>query len=292
MDRRDFFVSTAFALGATSFFTKPKFKVSLAEWSFHRAIRSGAMDHLDLPRVARRDFDLRAVEYVNTFFKDKAGDRAYLREMNRRADDAGVYQHLIMIDAEGSLGDPDLSKRDLAVSNHKRWMDAAKELGCATIRVNAESEGTPEQQMERVAEGWHRLCEYGDDVDINVIVENHEGISCNAAWLAALTRKVNHRRCGTLPDFGNFDLGNGKRYDAYRGVAELMPYAKAVSVKSHDFDAAGNETTKDYRRLMTIVRAAGYRGWLGVEYEGDRLGEKEGVAATLRLLKTVENEID
>jgi sugar phosphate isomerase/epimerase len=260
--------------------TAPPFRISLAQWSLHRALFAKEVDHLDFALIARRDFGIEAVEYVNTFFKDRARDQAYLREMSRRADGEGVYQHLIMCDGEGRLGDPDAGKRADAVENHRKWLDAARALGCATIRVNAASEGSYEHQLELAADGLRRLTELADPMGLNVIVENHGGLSSNGQWLAGVMKAVAHPRCGTLPDFGNF-----YEYDRYRGVAELMPFAKAVSAKSHDFDARGEETTSDYRRLLRIVYDAGYRGWIGIEYEGTGLPERAGIAATLRLLQ-------
>ncbi|MFO7261102.1 MAG: sugar phosphate isomerase/epimerase family protein [bacterium] len=269
----------------------PWFRISLAQWSLHRTIRAGELDHLDFVRVARQEFGIEAVEYVNTFFKDKAKDAAYLAEMNRRADGEGVYQHLIMCDGEGRLGAPDEAERKKAVENHYKWVDAAKTLDCAMIRVNAASEGTWEEQAKLAADGLRRLCEYGDQVGIDIVVENHGGLSSNAAWLAQVMRLVDHPRCGTLPDFGNFRISETETYDKYRGVQELMPFAKAVSAKSHDFDEEGNETDKDYRRLMRIVLEAGYRGWVGIEYEGRRLPEREGIRLTKQLLERVRDEL-
>ena len=269
----------------------PPFKISLAEWSLHRELRAQQLDHLDFARITRERYAIDAVEYVNGFFKDRATDNSYLRAMNQRAADHGVVQHLIMCDGEGRLGDPDETKRIEAVHNHHKWIDAARELGCITIRVNAASEGSWDEQARLAADGLHRLCEYGQQAGINVIVENHGGLSSNGQWLSSVIRMVNHPRCGTLPDFGNFNLGGGQTYDKYQGIAELMPFAKAVSAKSHDFDAAGNETDKDYRRLLKTVVDAGYRSWVGIEYEGERLSEHEGIRATLELLKTIQAEM-
>lgn len=267
------------------------FRISLAQWSLHRALGAGEVDNLDFARIAREDFGISAIEYVNTFFKDKATDAAYLAEMNQRAADQDVFQHLIMCDGEGRIGDPDEKARLQAVQNHHRWVDAAKTLGCITIRVNAASEGTWDEQAKLAADGLHRLCEYGDQVGINVIVENHGGLSSNGKWLTHVMRLVNHPRCGTLPDFGNFNLGDGETYDRYLGVAELMQFAKAVSAKSHDFDDQGNETTKDYRRLMRIVTDAGFHSWVGIEYEGSRLPERDGIRLTKQLLERVRSEM-
>ena len=267
------------------------YKISLAQWSLNRTINARQLNHLDFAQVARREFDIDAIEYVNTFFFDKARDKSYLADMNKRAADHGVYQHLIMCDREGRLGDPDEKARLLSVENHYKWVDAARELGCATIRVNAASAGSFEEQQKLAADGLRRLSEYGDRVGINVIVENHGGLSSNGQWLAGVMKLVNHPRCGTLPDFGNFNIGNGQTYDKYQGVTELMPFAKAVSAKSHEFDANGNETDKDYRRLMKIVTDAGFHSWVGIEYEGRTMPEREGIAATLRLLKKVREEM-
>lgn len=263
----------------------PLFKISLAEWSLHRTLWAGDLDNLDFPVVARRDYDLDGVEYVNQFFKDKATDPGYLRELKARADDQGVRNVLIMCDGEGALGDPDPAARTTAVENHYRWVDAARYLGCHSIRVNARSEGTPEQQHELAVDGLRRLTEFAAERQINVIVENHGGLSSNGKWLAGVIAAVDHPNCGTLPDFGNFRVSDDEWYDRYLGVRELMPFAKGVSAKSHDFDEEGNERNTDYVRMLRIVLDAGYRGYIGIEYEGDGLSEPEGIRATKALLE-------
>jgi sugar phosphate isomerase/epimerase len=270
---------------------EPLFRISLAEWSLHRALRAGELDHLDFARVAVQDYGCEGLEYVNTFFFDKAEDQAYLAEMKMRAEDLGVPSLLIMCDSEGRLGDPDEAARTRAVENHYKWLAAAEYLGCHSIRVNAASEGSYEEQQQLAADGLRRLCEQGDRHGLNVIVENHGGLSSNGAWLTGVMQLVDHPRCGTLPDFGNFDIRRELSYDIYEGVAELMPYAKAVSAKSHDFDEQGNETEKDYERLMRIVLDAGYRGYVGVEYEGQNLPEPEGIIATRELLERVREQL-
>lgn len=270
---------------------KPVFKISLAQWSLNRMLFGGTLDALEFPSFAQRKFGIGAVEYVNSFFKDKARDRAYLDALKKGAEDAGVKSLLIMVDGEGALGDPDDATRTTAIGNHHQWVEAATFLGCHSIRVNASSSGTPDQQRGLVADGLRRLTEFADQHEMNVLVENHGGLSSNGAWLASVIRKVDHPRCGTLPDFGNFRIEGEQWYDRYQGVAELMPFAKAVSAKSNDFDEAGNETHTDYRRMMKIVLDAGYRGYVGVEYEGEKLSEIEGVVATKRLLERVGDEL-
>ena len=251
------------------------------------------LDHLDFPKTAKQDYGIDAIELVNQFFKTKARDTAYLADFKRRADNEGVKILLIMCDGEGSLGDPDEARRTRAVENHHQWADAAKFLGCHSIRVNADAKGVGsfEEQQKRAADGLRRLSQYCSTLGVNCIVENHGGLSSNGQWLAGVMKLVNLPNCGTLPDFGNFGLGDGKEYDRYLGVTELMPFAKAVSAKSHDFDAQGNCVETDYRRMMTIVRDAGYRGYVGIEYEGDTLSEPEGIRATKALLETVGREL-
>jgi sugar phosphate isomerase/epimerase len=284
---------------------EPLFRISLAEWSLHRALAAGTLDHRDFPRIARQDFGISAVEYVNTFFLDRGAprptggptfrgrgqDRPYLRELRRRADDAGVRSLLIMCDGEGAIGDSDAAARRRSVENHYKWVEAARTLGCHSIRVNAQSSGTPDEQRALAADGLRRLTEFAAERGIHVLVENHGGLSSNGAWLASVIRAVDHPGCGTLPDFGNFQTAPGQWYDRYQGVAELMPYARAVSAKSHDFDAAGNETGTDFLRMLRIVTTAGYRGHVGIEYEGSRLSEPAGIRATLALLERVRDQL-
>ncbi len=268
------------------------FSISLAEWSLHRTLRAGELDNLDFPVVARNDYGLSGIEYVNQFFKDRAKDRAYLSELKTRCDDNGVTSLLIMCDGEGALGDPDDAARATAVENHHRWVEAARYLGCHSIRVNAQSRGTAEEQRALAADGLRRLTEFAAGLDMNVIVENHGGLSSNGEWLVSVMRTVDHPRCGTLPDFGNFRVAEDEWYDRYQGVAELMPFAKAVSAKSHDFDSDGNESNTDYRRVMRIVLDAGYRGHVGIEYEGSGLSEPDGIRATKTLLEQVRTELE
>ena len=305
MDRRRFLARAAGALVALGFARReghalwprpllpgPAYRISLAQWSLHRTLRASELDPLDFPVFARERFGLDAVEYVNAFFADRAHDHMYLDELRRRADGAGVRSLLVMVDGEGRLGDPDPDARTRAVERHRPWVDAAVRLGCHSIRVNAASEGTRQEAAALVADGLARLTDYAAVVGLNVIVENRGGLSSDGTWLAGVIRRVDHPRCGTLPDFGNFTLADGSRYDPYRGVAELMPFARAVSAKSYDFDEHGNETSIEYRRMMEIVVDAGYAGYVGIEYEGDRLPEVEGIEATRDLLASVRDAIE
>ena len=270
---------------------KPLFQISLAQWSLHKTLFAKQLDNLDFARTAKQDYGIDAVEYVNQFFKDKARDKTYLGEMLKRTNDLGVENRLIMCDGEGDLGDADPAKRQQAVENHYKWVEAARFLGCQLIRVNAASRGSYEEQQELAAEGLRKLTEFAATHKIAVIVENHGGLSSNGQWLLGVMKLVNHPNCGTLPDFGNFRISASEEYDRYKGVAELMPYAKAVSAKSHDFDAQGNETQIDYRRMVKLVLDAGYRSFFGIEYEGNKLSEPEGIRATKKLLEQIRAEM-
>ncbi|HEY1172623.1 MAG TPA: sugar phosphate isomerase/epimerase family protein [Verrucomicrobiae bacterium] len=275
---------------------KPWFEISLAEWSLHKAILTKReLTNLDFPKVTRREFKLGAVEYVNQMFMDKAKDTAYLTELKNICNGEGVRSVLIMCDREGNLGDPDAKKRQTAVENHYKWADAAKFLGCHSIRVNAATGniGSFEEQQKRAADGLRKLTEFTSKIGINTIVENHGGLSSNGAWLSGVMKLVAHPNCGTLPDFGNFyiDRIKNEQYDRYQGVTELMPFAKGASAKTNNFDAQGNERHTDYRRMLKIVKDAGYRGYVGVEYEGVEISEFEGIRKTIALLETVRAEL-
>ena len=281
------------------------FEISLAQWSLHRSLYSGKLDNLDFAKISKENFGIDAIEYVNSFFFEKAEDKSYLREMKNRADDYGVKSLLIMCDNEGSLGDPDNQKRQKAVENHYKWHEAAKYLGCHSIRVNAylteslhglevgdyTKTGSYENQVSLAADGLRKLTEFGANLGINTIVENHGGLSSDGAWLASVMKAVDHPMCGTLPDFGNFRIEGDRWYDRYKGVKELMPFSKAVSAKSHDFDSNGNETQTDFFRMMDIVIDAGYSGYVGIEYEGSGMDEMSGIKATKDLLERVKSGV-
>ncbi len=295
MNRRKFIVSSsAVAVGAmltnpvwaAAANKKSPFKISLAEWSFHRALFANEMTNLDFPVVAKT-MGFEGVEYVNQFFMDKAKDKKYLAELKKITKNEGVKNVLIMCDSEGMTGDPDDADRTKTVENHKKWIDAAAFLGCHSIRVNARSKGEYKEQQKLAADGLRRICEYGDSQKINVIVENHGGLSSNADWLIGVLKMVGHKRIGTLPDFGNFVINRetGEEYDRYKGVEMMMPWAKGVSGKSHAFDAEGNESQIDFYRMMKIIKDSGFEGFIDVEYEGSELSEKDGTIATKKLLE-------
>lgn len=277
------------------------FDISLAQWSLNKAFFDQSLNPLDFPAVARTSFDIGAVEYVNQFFMDKSRDSAFIRGLKQRADDHGVKSLLIMIDGEGDLAAADEKRRKQSVGNHHKWVAMAAELGCHSVRVNLHGSGS--------AEDWHRasvaslleLAEFSKPMGIKILVENHGGFSSHGAKLAAVLKAADNPYCGAMPDFGNFcyereagDLWDSpcvKQYDLYQGVADLMPYAGAVSAKTFSFDAEGNEPNIDFLRIFKLVKAAGYRGYVGIEYEGHDLPAAEGIRATKALLERVRKEL-
>lgn len=306
--RRDFLKKASLASMALTLFPNPfsavarsaaeqPFKISLAEWSVNRLIFSGQLDHLDFPLETKKH-GIHAVEYVNQFFMDKAKDKAYLSEMNTRCQNEGIEQVLIMCDREGMLGAKSEADRQQTVENHKKWVEAAKFLGCHSIRINAYTEvpwssdpNLATEAMKLCAEGMRPLCEFAHDFGIDVLIENHGGYSSDGKWLAGMLKMVDHPRAGSLPDFGNFVIqskdGNTISYDSYRGVDELMPLAKGVSLKPYVYDDAGNRSPLDYERMMRLVLSYGYHGHVGIEH-GDREREWESIVEIKAILEDLQ----
>ena len=269
------------------------FEIGLAQWSLNKSLKSGKIDNLDFARIAREKFDIGVVEYVNQFFINKAKNKKYLSEMLNISEDNGIVNNLIMIDSEGNLGDTNKRKRLKAINNHKKWVEAAKFIGCSHIRVNAAGNGTEEEVSKNASESLAVLGEFSEDFGINVIVENHGGYSSNAKWLVKVIENTNRKNIGTLPDFGNFCIrratenssGCAEEYDRYLGVKELFPYAMSVSAKSNDFDSDGNCIETDFSRMMSIIKNSEYRGYISIEYEGSSYSELEGIKLTKSLLE-------
>ncbi len=282
----------------------PFFKLSLAQWSLHKAMRDDKkIDPLDFAEKAK-EFGFEGVEYVSQLYTkpiEKMGMDSVLIVLKANSEKFGMHNVLIMVDGEGNMASSNNEERGKAIANHYKWVDAAKFLGCHSIRVNAHGEGTAEEVALAAIDGLTRLSEYAEKQGINVLVENHGGYTSNGAWLADVMKRINRPNCGTLPDFGNFcqTIGYGSvndpnckdPYDIYKGLKELMPYAKAVSAKSYDFDENGNQPKIDYLKMMKIVKEAGYTGFVGVEYEGSNKSEIEGIALTRDLLLKVGKQL-
>ena len=277
-----------------------KNKISLAQWSMNRSFFSGKKDAHDFA-VYAGNMGFAGVEFVNQFYFDQLKNgttssknvSSLAKTLNLRAKDNNITNVLIMVDLEGNLADSSSKEIKTAIEQHKKWVELAAEIGCHSIRVNLSGEKDPKRWIDKSVEGLTGLCGFAKTMGINIIVENHGGLSSNGSLLAQVMKKTNLDNCGTLPDFGNFCIAHSwgndptceEWYDMYKGVAELIPYAKSVSAKSYDFDDNGNETKIDYAKMMKIVKQNNYDGYIGVEYEGSRLGEKEGILATKNLIQ-------
>jgi sugar phosphate isomerase/epimerase len=280
---------------------KYDFKISLAEWSLHKALFSGSISNLDFPEVAKKQYGFEAVEYVNQFFKDKAKDSTYLKQLDQRCKDNGVKSVLIMIDGEGPLADKDNTNREKAIENHYKWVEASKLLGGHAIRVNLHGEGNENEWHSAAVKSLTKLTEFATKLDMTILAENHGGFSSSAKLMVDVIKEVNHPQCRTMVDFANFCVRREKGdlyespcvewYDKYKGVEELLPYAKGVSAKTFDFNAEGNESKTDFTRMLKLVKAVGYQGYVGVEYEGERLSEPEGIKASKLLLEKIRKQI-
>lgn len=285
------------------------FKISLAQWSLHKAMYDKTIDPLDFAKKARElGFD--GIEYVSQLYRNelakdedpKVAMENLLKTLKANSEEHNVENVLIMVDGEGNLASLDEKERAQSVENHKKWVDAAAYLGCHSIRVNAHGEGSAEDVAEAAIKALGELADYAKEQNINVIVENHGGYTSNGAWLSDVMTRIGRDNCGTLPDFGNFcqtknygsinDENCKEAYDIYKGVKELMPFAKGVSAKSYDFDADGNQPKIDYVKMLQIVKDSGYKGFIGVEYEGSRLSEEEGIIATKELLLAAAKQLN
>lgn len=309
ISRRHFVKSSALGTGALLMHPLLKamaikesgLEISLAEWSFHRSIGEGKMDHLEFAAKAKNDFGINAVEYVNGLFGSKkknfreAGkSEKYLAEMLQRSSDAGVVNHLLMVDEEGDLAGLDEKKRLKGIDDHRKWLDAAKFLGCRTVRVNLHGEGPSDAKHKASVDSLGRLGDLAATMNLNVVVENHGSDSSKGFWISSVMKEVNKPNVGTLPDFGNFCIthpwgttqdGCDNEYDRYKGVEEMLPFAKGVSAKTYDFDQNGEQPKMDYRQLLDIVKKAGFKGYIGIEFEGNTQPEVEGIRKTKALLE-------
>lgn len=283
--------------------TEPAFKISLAQWSMHKMIREDGVDPYSFAEKAKA-WGFEGLEYVSGLYYEELGKdnfseaamKNFVDKSKAESEKHGLENLIIMIDGQGDLATTDESERNAAVENHYKWVDAAAALGCHSIRVNLSGSTDPDEWTAASVDGLTKLSTYAKDKNINILVENHGGLSSNGAMLANVFKEVNMENAGTLPDFGNFCITWGEWpeclewYDRYKGMEEIMPYAKAVSAKSHDFDENGNEIHSDYGRMLKIVKDAGYTGYIGVEYEGSELSEEEGIIATRDLLARLISE--
>ena len=303
MKRRNFLSVTLTAGIASSVFPSTNFvkfnsienlKISLAQWSLNKSIKNGKLPILDFAKKAR-SFNIEGIEFVSGLYTrdtdilERMSMNSLAKELIKRSEDYGIDNVLFMIDNQGDLASSNKNERLQAIDNHKRWIDLSAEIGCKTMRVNLNGEKDLNKWTKNSVKSLTVLNKYNEN--INVVVENHGGLSSNGKYLSNVMSKVKLENCGTLPDFGNFCMNGSpwgnctQMYDRYLGTEELMPYAHAVSAKSYDFDDEGNETSIDHKRMMEIVKRSGYQGYVGIEYEGNRLAEDDGIIATKKLLE-------
>lgn len=272
------------------------FKISLAQWSIHKALFDGSIDHLDFAKIARK-FDCEGLEYVTNFFSDKAKNISYLNKMNNAAKNQGVENVLIMVSKEGYLASPKLDIRKKGIENHYKWIDAAHHLGCHAIRVDLRGGKIADEATKASLDSLNALSDYAKGSNINVLVENHGGFTSNGNWMYQLFSQIEKSNCGTLPDFGNFCIKRDKKqncideYNKYKGLSETLPFAKAVSAKSRRFDSIGNEIETDYLRALKMVKEVGYTGYIGIEFEGNEVSEFKGIELTRNLLTKIGKQI-
>ena len=306
--KRRFFLKTS-TLGVSALASAPlwsvippskKLKISLAQWSLHRAFNKKKLDPVDFASIAKNTYNINAVEYVNGFYSDHSREEKFWMEMRNRASGAGVESLLMMVDDEGDLGTADDETRRMSVENHFKWVNAASILGCHTVRVNAFGETDRSVYRAAIVDGMGQLAEYAAQSNLNIVIENHGLFSSDASLIAGIVKEVNMPNFGTFPDFGNWCLSAkwgttqgdcDREYDRYQGVQELLPYAKAVSAKSYNFNDKGEDTKIDYYRMLKIVKESKYDGYIGIEYEGEILGEHEGILTTKALMEKVWNSI-
>lgn len=272
-------------------------KISLAQWSLNRAFFANELDAKDFASIAANTYGIKAVEYVNGFYKESVANEQFWLDMKNRSNQAGVENLLIMVDDEGDLGNPDAIERKKAVENHYKWVNAAKLLGCHSIRVNAFGEGEKSTIKAALTDGMGQLCDYAAKENINVLIENHGLYSSDGKFIVGIIQDINKPNMGTLPDFGNWCLNakwgstqNNKCdqvYDRYQGITDFLPYAKGVSAKSYNFNDKGEDTVIDYYKMLKIVKESNFDGYIGIEYEGEEKGEDEGIRITKALLEKV-----
>jgi len=274
----------------------PFFKLSLAQWSLHRTFNDKGVSPFKFASISQ-EMGFEGLEYVNHLYKkqiDNLGFDAVIDSLLALSIEHEMENILIMVDGEGDLASPDEAERNQAVVNHKKWVDAAKKLGCHSIRVNTFGTNDPKEWLPSVVDGLKKLSTYAARQNINILCENHGWLSSDAFMLMEAIGMVGMENCGTLPDFGNWCVKRkaGEKWgecveefeDKYKGIELMLKEAEAVSAKSYNFDQKGNEKTLDYPRIMQLVKDSGYKGFVGVEYEGKEIPEKDGILATKKLL--------
>ena len=296
---------------------KSKLDIGLQMYSFAPLIMQGKFDLLGFPDLVKNTYGINGAEYWSIPFMGRENDKDFLNDIKRRSDDNGVDNLIILVDdidiktmqSGPSLASSNKNDRDTAIDYHKKWIDVAKEIGCHSIRVNLKSDESDNKKiLDNSSESISRLIEFSKQDNISIVIENHGGITADADWLVSLIKNVDNKYVGTLPDFGDYnfcvdrgalnfdDIGKvcKNQYDKYLGVKKLMPYAKGVSAKSHEFGKDGEELSTNYSRMIKIISESNYKGYITIEYEGAMMGmfggegtylnPHEGILATKKLI--------
>lgn len=254
-------------------------QISLQQYSFNGMLRSKKLAPLDYPKFAVEKTGIKALEYFNGFFEDKINSAKFLAELKNRCGDLGVENQLILCRSDLALDSADAGQRKGAAALLSRWGAFAKELGCHSIRVDCRSKGNREDVKKQAVDGLHQLCDLLEPMKMNAIVENHGNWSSKGDWVKEVMESVKRDNCGTLPDFGNF-----KGYDKYQGVKDMLPWAKAICAKVHKIKPDGEAAQTDFERMLKIVKEGGFRGYVGIEFEGGA-DPVAGVLGTKRLIE-------
>jgi L-ribulose-5-phosphate 3-epimerase len=231
--------------------------ISLAQWALVDEIKAGKWKTLDFPKIARNDFDISGIEFVNTLFEVPTIN--YLNMLKQNAADNGVAMVLIMIDDEGDGCASSEEERKQFVINHRKWIDIAHYLGCCPIRTNCRgtADVTKEDALRWASESYHMLLEYAGESGTKVLIENHGGISDDADWMVALMKEVDHPLFGTYPDWRE----PGDTFDNYNYLQKTAPFAQGMSYR--------NQPTEELSaKMISLSKNAGYRGWYGIESNG------------------------
>jgi len=243
--------------------------ISLAQWALVQEIRDGKWTNLDFPRIAREDFGLNGIEFVNTLFEVPTID--YLNQLKKNANAHGVKMVLIMIDAEGDGCEPTPELRKQFVINHKKWIDIAHYLGCHAIRTNCRGpkDVDEDEALKWAAESYNMLLEYAVPAGISVCIENHGGVSNDPGWMISLLEKVDKLYFGSYPDWRR----PADDFDNVEYLEKMLPWAVGMSYR--------NQPTEELTaKMIKMSHDAGYRGWYGIESSG-----REAILQGKELLK-------
>ncbi len=261
--------------------------LAVQQYSFNRQLRSGELNILDFPKTVVKGTGIKALEYFNGHIEDKIKDTAFFKQLRKRSDDLGAVNTMMLCRSKNAVDSPDAKIRKLAIEGYRPWLEATRVLGGKYIRVDTRHKGEAEKQKGFAVAGLRSLCKVADEYEMGILVENHGNHSGNGAWLADVMKQVDLANCGTLPDFQNF-----KEYDPYQGVSEMMPWAKILCAKAKSFDDNGDEENIDFRKMLKIAKAAGFRGYIGIEFEGHGVDPVQGINATKKLIQKVMRELN